>query len=489
MKKTIASFMNRREFITMAGAAAFFNIGHAATLPRVCGKGRWLRMALVGCGNRGVNFLLHEMVKEQVVAIADPDTRSIAAACRKLRKLDPSIDVSRVKTFADYREMFEKESGEIDAVVIATPNHHHALPALMAMRRGIHVFVEKPMALTVGEVHAMHAAAKRYGVVTQVGNQGHSTDGIRLAAEYAAAGAYGDVREVWCWCGRMQSRPTRPPKAAPPPEIDWDLWCGGSPVCDWYAADAMFPELSRHDWHNWIDYGNGAVGNWGPHVFDTPVFMLGLDKAPPVSVEAKEVAWGAEGAWTMRSHVELKFPARGKAPPVTMQWYDGMKAGTPLDKKRYEGFYGAIHSRGDHFFPPEVEEAEARHRTKKNQAPFGFAGAMIRIDGGVVTFGPWGAAPKFWPDKPGKKSLPRPPQTIERVRVSHFADFCAAIREGRKPSADFDYSAPLADVIALTNAATRTGCRRLQWDGSRFVGDEAANAFLSMRYRKGWEVS
>ena len=479
--------MKRREFIAMAGASACFGIGYAATMPRTCGKGRRIRMALVGCGNRGVNFALQEMAKEQIVAIADPDSRRIKAAFEKIRKIDPSIDVSKIRSFADYREMFDKASGEIDAVVIASMNSHHALPALMAMRRGIHVYVEKPMALTVEEVHAMHAAAKRYGVVTQVGNQGHSTDGIRLAADYAAAGMYGDVRDVWCWCGRMHSRTSRPPKAAPPAGLDWDLWCGGSPVCDWYAADEMYPELSRHDWHNWIGYGNGTVGNWGPHILDTPVFMLGLDRTPPVSVETKEVAWGVAGAWQMRCRVDFRFPARGKAPPVTVHWYEGMRDGTPIDKAHYEGFYGVIRRREDQFFPPEVAEAEARHKTEKNKSPFGVAGAMIRIDGGVVTFGPWGAPPKFWPDKPGV-ALPKPPQAFERVRGSHFGDFCAAIREGRKSSADFDYSAPLGDLVALVNAAPRAGCRDLKWDGSRFAGDEKASEFLSMRYRKGWEI-
>lgn len=478
--------MDRREFIALAGAACF-SIGHSATLPRTDGKGRRLRLALIGCGNRGVNFLLKEMSKEQVVALADPDKKRIEAAYAKLRKIDPSIDTSKIKAFGDYRELFEKASGEIDAAIIATTNHHHALPAVMAMKRGIHVFVEKPMALTVGEIHAMHDASRRYGVVTQVGNQGHSSDGIRLAAEYMAAGTFGEVKEVWCWCGRMHSRPVRPPKAAPPAGLDWDLWCGGSPLCDWYAADAVFPELTVHDWHNWIDYGNGTVGNWGPHIYDTPVFMLGIDKTPPVSVEAKEVVWGANGAWPMRSRVEFSFPARGKAPPVTMHWYDGMLGGVPLDKSRYNGFYGQIHRREDQFFPPEVAEAEARHRTGKNKAPFNIAGAMIRIDGGVVTFGPWGAAPRFWPDKAGGK-LPKPPQLFERVK-SHFGNFCDAIRAGKKASADFGYSAPLGDIIALTNAAQRAGCKKLLWDGKRFTNDAKSNAYVAKDYRSGWAVS
>lgn len=477
---------NRRTFIALAGATCF-NIGFAATRPRAVGKGRRIRMALVGCGNRGTNFLLQEMVKEQVVALADPNGRNLATALAKLRKLDSSADTAKVKTFRDYREMFEKASGEIDAVVIASNNNHHALPAILAMRHGIHVYVEKPMAQTVGEVHAMHAAAKKYGVVTQVGHQGHSAHGIRLAAEYMAAGAFGEVKEVWCWCGRMHSRPSCPKRGAPPAEIDWDVWCGGSPVCGWYAADKVFPELPTHDWHSWIDYGNGTVGNWGAHIYDTPMFMLGLDKTPPVSVEAKEVSWGAEGAWPMRSHVEFTFPARGKAPPVTLHWYDGIREGVPLMKPYYEGFYGQIYRRADQFLPPEVVEEEKRQCAGKKGASFGLMGTMIRIDGGVVTFGGWGAGPQFWPNGLCKK-YPKPPQLFKRVN-SHFGDFCDAIREGRKSSTDFDYGAPLGDLIALTNAAQRAGCKKMLWDGNRFTNDAQANAYIAKDYRTGWAVS
>ncbi|MBR0067837.1 MAG: Gfo/Idh/MocA family oxidoreductase [Kiritimatiellae bacterium] len=479
-------FVNRREFLALAGAACF-NIGNAATLPRAVGKGRRIRMALVGCGNRGTNFLLQEMVQEQVVALADPNAKNLEAVLAKLRNLDPSCDTSKVKTFRDYREMFEKASGEIDAVVVATNNNHHALPALMAMRRGIHAYVEKPLANTLEEIHALRDAAKKYGVVTQAGHQGHSAHGIRLAAEYMAAGAFGEVKEVWCWHGAMQARPSCPPRVAPPSWIDWDVWCGGSPVCGWYAADEVFPELSRHDWHSWIDYGNGTVGNWGAHIFDTPMFMLGLDKTPPVSVEAKEIALGAEGGWPMRTHVEFTFPARGKAPPVKLHWYDGIRDGVPFKRPYYEGFYGKISRRQDQFLPPELVEEEKLYCAGKKGASFGGMGAMIRIDGGVVTFGGWGAGPRFWPNGLHKK-FPKPPQLFERV-TSHFGSFCDAIRKGKKASTDFDYGAPLADLTALVNVAQRAGCKKLIWDGNRFTNDAEANSYVARKYRSGWSLA
>ena len=235
--------MNRREFIALTGAACF-SIGHAATLPRAIGKGRRIRMALVGCGNRGVNNLLQEMAKEQVVAFADPNARNLEAALAKLRQLDPIVDMAKVKTFRDYREMFDKASGEIDAVVVAANNNHHALPALMAMRRGIHAYVEKPLAHTLEEIHALRDAAKRYGVVTQAGHQGHSAHGIRLAAEYMAAGAFGEVKEVWCWHGAMQARPSCPSRVAPHFESFCDAIREGKKASTDFAYGAPLADLT-----------------------------------------------------------------------------------------------------------------------------------------------------------------------------------------------------------------------------------------------------
>lgn len=481
--------MNRRSFIKTSLAASalpLFNIGCQATRPRICGKGRRLRVALVGCGGRGVNIAMTDMVKEEIVAFADPNPWRIEAAFARLRQLDPTADTSKIKVFRDYRDLFDQAADEIDAAIITTQNSQHALAALMAMRKGIHVFVEKPLALTVEEVKVLHAAAKRYGVVTQVGHHGHSTAGIRLAAEYMAAGAFGEVRDVYCWCDRVNSRLSRPPKATPPAGMDWDAWCGGSPICDWYDADGLFPALTWHDWHNWIDYGNGSIGNMGSHIIDTPVFMLGLDKTPPVSVEAKEVVWGAQGAWPLRSRVDLTFPARGKMSPVTLHWYDGVKNGVSLDAAHLEGF-GLIQNHADQYLPPEVEEMEAKYCTKPG-VNFGRLGTMIVTDRGVVTFGGWGAPPRFWPDKL-RKEMPKPPQLFERIKTSHQAEFYAAIREGRKASTDFDYGAPLAEMILLANAAQRAGCKRLDWNGLQFTNDAQANTYLTKSYRKGWNVA
>ena len=191
---------DRRTFLgTMAAGLGYT----AATGARAQGaaKQKALRVARIGCGSRGIT-LLPEICKEQVVALVDPDTKQIALAFERIRQTSPSFDTTRVKTYDDYRRLFENMGKELDAVVITTPNHHHALPALLAIRHGIHVYVEKPLALTIAEARQVAAEAKRQGVMTQYGQHGHSCEGARRLCEYIWAGAIGQVREVICWSDR-----------------------------------------------------------------------------------------------------------------------------------------------------------------------------------------------------------------------------------------------------------------------------------------------
>ena len=215
----------------------------------------------------------------EIVCMAEPDPSRWDKIRAVVKAHQPATDVSKIATFYDYREMLEKLGGSLDAVAIATPNHHHAPAALLAMREGLHVYVEKPMALTVSEVKLMRAAAKKYGVIGQVGNHGHSEEGMRRLVEYIRAGAIGQVREVWSFDDRLNAMLERPPKAMPPAGMDWDAWCGPAPVCDYYAPDAHHNGMHPHDWHDWIGYGNGSIGNMGTHIIDPVFWALALDTA------------------------------------------------------------------------------------------------------------------------------------------------------------------------------------------------------------------
>ena len=427
--------MKRRDFMKLAAGAALFNIGtlRAAPLAKRIAQGAKIRVALIGCGGR-MQTIVEPLMAEDVVALADPDPRMIERTKAKMARMPNAGDISKVRTFADYRELFAKMGDEIDAVAIATPNHHHALAAVLAMRHGIHVFVEKPMASTVAEAQLMGRVAKEMGVVTQVGNFGHSTKAMRICVD------------------------------AITPNEDHD-------------------GLHPHDWHSWIGYGNGSIGNMGTHIMDAAFWALELGKTGPESVEALDVQFACPGAWAWRDTIDFRFPARGDLPPVTLHWWDGVKDGIPYSKK-YVGRTGVCHKREYQNLPPIIEETEREYGLEK--APFLNMGSLFVGTKGKIWFSHHSAI-RFFPKTLGveiKKSKKFTYKTTE-----HTLEFYAAIREGRQANTGFGYSVPLAETLLLGNVAARAGKKKLLWDGRRITNDEAANAFLKTSYRPGWELS
>jgi len=420
----------------------------------------------------------------EIVCLCDPDpsrwdkTRSVV----KFRQ--PQTDVSKIRAYYDYREMLAKEGSRLDAVAIATPNHHHASAALMAMSMGLHVYVEKPMALTVDEVKLMHAAAKRHGIVTQVGNHGHSEEGMRVLVECIQAGMIGQVREVWCYDDRVNAMFVRPPSASPPAGMDWDSWCGPAPVCDYYAPDANHQGLHPHDWHSWIGYGNGSIGNMGTHIIDPVFWALRLGEVRPETVVANRADWGCPGSWTWRTEIEWKFPARKGMDPVTLHWVDGVNEGVPYDADHVD-LIGCCRKREFQNLPPAVLEAERRHGTD-----LGALGSLFIGEKGMIKIGPHGNGLVFMP-KDLRKNFGNVPRILPREKgMNHQIDWIRAVRRPERPAGCcFDYSAPLAETVLLGNVAPRAGAGKvLRWDGERILNDEAANAYLRTTYRKGWEL-
>lgn len=473
--------MRRRNFLkaTVAGAALpLFSIGGSVA------TGKRIRLGAIGCGGRMIG-LLHSMcgADGEIVCMAEPDPRLWERVRAVAKKHHPAVDTSKIRAFYDYREMLEKMGGEIDAVVIATPNHHHALAAILAMRKGLHVYVEKPMALTIEEINLMHQVQRQTGVVTQVGNHGHSDEGMRRLVEYIQSGELGQVREVWAFNDRLNSMMYRPPKAEPPKGMDWDSWCGPAPVCDYYAPAADHNGMHPHDWHSWIGYGNGAIGNMGTHILDPVFWSLRLGEVHPESVEMKDLRWGAEGSWSWRNTIEWRFPARKGMDGVTLHWYDGVKDGIPYDKAHVD-YIGVCKKREYQNLPPVIEELE-----KKYGQNLGCLGTVYVGEKGVMAIGPHGNGLQFIPDSL-RGELASPPKTIPREKgMSHPVDWLRAIRNPeRQAGCNFDYSAPLATTVLLGNVAARAGVKKLMWDGKRVTNDEAANAFLKTTYRAGWEV-
>ena len=473
----------------LAGAFPLFNIGCAGfgrERARQIAEGAKIRLGLIGCGGRmGLNLnygLLNNLCGERIVCLCDPDPSHWEKVRAVVKAHQPQTDVTQIATYYDYHDMLERESSRLDAVVIATPNHHHAAAALLAMSKGLHVYVEKPMALTIEEVRLMRAAAERYGIVTQVGNQGHSEEGMRRLVEYIAAGQIGQIHDVYCYDDRLNAMRYRPPAAKPPAGMDWDSWCGPAPLCDYYAPTENHNGLHPHDWHSWIGYGNGSIGNMGTHIIDPAFWALRLGEVAPERIVASDAEWGCEGSWTWRSTIQWRFPARKGFDAVTLHWYDGVKDGVPYDSEHVNRI-GCCLKREYQNLPPIVEEVERRYGVG-----LGALGALFVGEKGFIRIGPHGNALVFAPKELYK---PKPPKTIPREKgLNHQVDWLRAIRDPSRPAGcAFDYSVPLAETVLLGNVAVRAGKgRELCWDGRKITNDAAANAFLRTTYRKGWEL-
>ena len=484
--------MKRRDFLNaclMAGSASVFNIGCAGfgrCRARQIADGAKIRIGLIGCGGRmcgSMNYgLLNNLCEEEIVCVCDPDPARWNYARRIVKERKSPDAALGIAAYYDYREMLAKEGGRIDAVVISTPNHHHALAAIMAMEMGLHVYVEKPMALTVEEVRLMHAAAKRSGVVTQVGNHGHSMEGMRRLVEYVEAGQFGQIRDVYCFDDRLNAMQYRPAATTPPKGMDWDLWCGPAPVCDYYAPTKDHGGMHPHDWHSWIGYGNGSIGNMGTHIIDPVFWALHLGETHPQGVVADDVAPGCAGSWSCRTTIRWCFPARKGLDAMTLHWYDGVKDGVPYDSKHVNRI-GCCRKREYQNLPPIVEEVERKYGVE-----LGALGSLFVGEKGFVRIGPHGDALVFAPKGLYK---PKPPKTIPREKgLNHQSDWLRSIRNPDRPTGcNFDYSAPLAETVLLGNVVGRVGKgRELLWDGTKVVNDESANAYLKASYRSGWSI-
>ena len=478
--------MNRKEFIKLAtGTAALplFNIGCAGFgqgRARQVAAGSPIRVALIGCGLRGRD-LMQAILKEKIVALVDPDPACRAKARERAAKLPNAANFAIEREFADYHALFDEMGDSLDAVVIATSNRHHALAALLAMRRGIHVYVEKPMAFTVEEAQLMGRVAKETGVVTQVGNFGHSTRAMKVCVEAIKAGVIGDVSDVWCYDDRVNAMVEHPESAPPPNGMDWNAWCGPAEHFDYYPGAGRRFGVHPHDWHSWIALGNGSIGNMGAHIMDAPFWALDLGATPPASVQATRADFGCPGSWTIRTAIEWKFPACGNRGPVSLHWYDGLADG--VDYKAADlnntGFPRA--GRKMQFIPEAVLKCERDFHLEK--APFLSNGALFVGTKGYAWFGHHSMV-RFLPKTLGTNI----DKFVGYKSLEHMHEFFGAIRERRPANTNFDFSVPIGTAICLANIASRRAKKALCWDGRRFINDDAANSLLRATYRTGWEL-
>ena len=485
--------MNRRDFLkasAFAGALPLFNIGCAGfglSRARQIAGGRKVRVALIGCGLQ-THAMIDGVLCEDLVAIVDPDPARIAWLTKYVGDTCDAAaraNFASARRFSTYQDLFDQMGDELDAIVVETPNHQHILPAVMAIRRGIHVYLDKPLVLTAAEGDLLLEETRKHpGVVTQCGTYGHSFPSMKYCVDRIQEGALGEVKEVWAYDDRCNSIYRRPATVPPPKGMDWDLWCGGSPVCDFYPDSPDQDGMHPHGWHSWIGYGNGSIGNLGMHIMDVAFWALGLKD--PDRVTCHDAKFALEGAWAYRDAFEFHFPKSVQG-EVTLHWWDGLNDGVPYTKE-YVNKFGIPFKREHLNIPPVVLEVEKKNGFEKD--PFYKNGVLFRGSKGDLWFTHHGGY-RFMPRANGWciPRVNRPDDfNYRRVTPPHFKEFYAAIREGREANDCFEYSVPLAKTVCLGNVSALAGRgTTLNWDGHRVTNNEKANKWVTKEYRKGWD--
>jgi len=410
-----------------------------------------LNIAGIGVGGMGGANLRNLERTDNIVALCDVDHNYAARTFRRY---------PRAKVYTDYRQMLDKQK-DIEAVVIATPDHTHAVVTLAAMKAGKHVYTQKPLTHDIYEARTLAEMARKTKVATQMGIQGHSGEGIRLIREWIADGAIGEVREVDAWCSLSYypwghaswSSPYGPrrPKDTPPvpPKLDWDLWIGPARYRPYHRA------YHPRTWRCWLDFGSGMMGDRGAHTLDPVVFALHL--GAPTSIEATSLGLNPD-SHPIASIVTYRFPARGKLPPVKLTWYEGLRPPRP----------------------PELEDGRILGGRE--------GGALFKGTKGKLMCGVYGGGPRLIPES-AMRAYKLPPKTIPRVRGGHEQDWARAAKTGKKAGACFEYSGPLTEICILGRIAQQMDAR-LEWDAEnmKVTNLPKANRLVRKEYRKGWSL-
>ncbi|MCA0377642.1 MAG: Gfo/Idh/MocA family oxidoreductase [Gemmatimonadetes bacterium] len=499
--------VSRRDFV---GTSATLAMG-AMIVPRhVLGGTGYrapsakLNIACVGIGGMGMNNMA-QMLDENIVAVCDVDMAFVERGLDgrlKPRQGEPTPRnvmlgdaYKKAAKYTDFRVMLERQK-DIEAVMVATPDHLHAPIALAAMQLGKHVYVQKPLAYSVHETRLLaKAAAANPKLATQMGNQGHSGEGTHRVREIIAAGVLGKIHEVHVWTDRpvrywAQGIPR--PRAAnaqvpaanprpqwnmgtvdnavraamqandttPPPGMNWDLFLGPAPEIQYHPAYHPFA------WRGWIDFGVGSIGDMGAHLMDAPFISLDLDY--PSAITASSSPWGGgnqtPASYPMATFVQFEYPAKGKRGPVKLYWYDGG------------------------LMPPRPELLPD-DQPMANPGSDGGGGVFIG-EKGILFYETYGNKPRIYPESVAKKAE-EVPKTLPRITVPHEVNWIQAAKGEAQASSPFSYAAPLTESMLLGIAALRAGQgRKVRYDGANmtFTNASDANQYLTRVYRSGWEL-
>ncbi len=431
---------SRREFLQRALAA-----GVAVAAPMTAGNrllqaddptpaskspNEKLNIGVVGVANRGrANF--NGVVSENIVALCDIDRRHLDGAA----KLTPQAAL-----YFDYRKLLERK--DLDAVVVSTPDHSHAMPVVLALKAGLHVYCEKPLAHNVWEIRQMRNWAAKQKAVTQMGTQIHARDNYRRAVELVQSGAIGKVSRVHVWQNAATKPGVRVKHSQPPAHVDYDLWIGAAPM-------RPFDESHFHfNWRYWWDFGGGVLADMGCHYIDLPYWALGLRYAHSVEAHGEKTYEG-DNQVPDKLTVDYHFAAHGDQPAVHLTWYHGGR---------------------------QPEGAEVY---KKGSAVL-FEGDRGRLLADYTTH-------KVFMDEGQSYTTPEPfiPNSI-----GHHLEWINACKTGGPTTCNFDYSGALAETVLLGNVSYRAGGKKLEWDAEKLAATNCPEAaqFVHREYRQGWDL-
>ncbi|MFL6734010.1 MAG: Gfo/Idh/MocA family protein [Sphingomicrobium sp.] len=469
--------ITRRDFVGTSAAALGASLLTGAAGAKSKDKKRKrapsdiVNVAVIGAGGMGSNNAAN-LTSQNIVAIADVDFEHVA---KSLMGENGQINPERVALkeaydkaakYSDYREMFDTQK-DIDAVVIATPDHHHAFAAKMAMERGLHVYVQKPLTYSVHEGRLLlELARKNPKLITQMGNQGHSGDDGRRVVELIRGGVIGTVREAHIWTNRpvWPQGIAKPADEPTPPSLDWEMWRGPANV-DW----GYNPSYAHFNWRGWVPFGVGALGDMGAHLIDFPVWAL--EPGLPTKIETRHSAWGGDTnpwdgkgpdvltSYPLASVTHYQF-ANAKGGPVEMTWYDGgLMPATP------EGI------------PPGRMD------------PGG--GVMFVGDKGYLLHETYGNKPILFGDGVAERAAAIP-VSLPRIiggQGGHEMNWIRAIKGEEGISNPFETAVALNETMVLGMVALKAGVP-IVYDGAagKVTNVPDANQYLTREYRKGWEL-
>jgi len=431
--------LSRRTFLKASAAAAaagpFINPRWARAGGSANEK---LDIAVIGVWNRG-RANINGVREENIVALCDVDGNYLAEAAKHF---------PNTRRYRDYRQMFDREADNIDAVVISTPDHHHAPAAARTLGLGKHVYCEKPLTHTVAEARTLARLAREKDLATQMGTQIHASSNYRRVVEIIRSGAIGPVREAHVWVGKSWSDGRKKPNPPAPAHLDWDLWLG--PSKDQPYCEGVHPR----NWRRYWEWGTGTLGDMACHYMDLVHWALDLRRPTRVRAEGPAIHPVGTPAWLI---VHYDHPARGDMPACRVSWYDGGKRPDIFSElTRRDG--SPVQWGDGHLFIGERGMLLSDYNQYKLLPEEDFA-----------EFNP---PPKTVPDSPG-----------------HHAEWIRACKTGSPTLCNFDYSGALTEAVLLGNIAFRAG-EPLEWDGDamRITNAPAARELLAKPYREGWEL-